>query len=246
MACIRQCSSKISLCESELCCIQFLQDCGTGCDGLAVGYSRLQISAEGVLQVCSNVNGNCICADVTTGGSDSLVDNGNGTITHVDTDGNIVTIDVCDLLLNSSCLDSLVDNGDGTITHTNVGGDVITLDICEILKDAFDQSPWVNMTLTAGWVAEAGQQTPQFKCDCLGRVQLRGCIEGTPTNGSLPSIIATIPANDGQGHPCRPAATIRFGSGCSAIEIDSSGVVTTSPSTSLLYRCFNGDSFLVN
>lgn len=176
----------------------------------------------------------------------SIVNNGNGTFTHVDDDGNIVTINICDLLLNSTCQGSMANNGDGTITHVDTGGTTVVLDICTLLQNAISQSSWVNMVLSPGWSAEPGQQTPQYRCNCLGQVELRGCIQGIPTNGELPTIIATIPANDGNGHACRPAAAIRFGSGCGAIEISAAGVITTSPSTNPLYRCFNGSSFEVN
>lgn len=250
MACMRQCSpASANLCEAEITCLQLIQDGGTDCLGLAEGFSRLQINSLGQLEVCSNVPGEgCTCSVAGgPGNSDSVVNNGDGSFTHTALDGTPVVIDVCDLLADSGCADTLVDNGDGTFTHTSVVGTVVTLDICTLLTDALAASPWTNMTLEAGWAAEAGQQAPQYRCDCLGRIELRGCIEGTPTNGALPTTIATIPANDVAGHACRPTSgAVRLGAGCTAIEVSAAGVITTSPNASPEYRCFNGFYFFTS
>src|SRR5699024_2609881 len=50
----------------------------------------------------------------------TLVDNGNGTFTYTNEEGDLVTFDA-----NTT---SFTDNGDGTYTFTNTNGDTITID----------------------------------------------------------------------------------------------------------------------
>src|SRR5690606_34092602 len=54
-------------------------------------------------------------------GSDSFVDNGDGTFTHTAVDGTAVTFDA-----NTA---TLTDNGDGTYTLVNANGTEVTIDV---------------------------------------------------------------------------------------------------------------------
>lgn len=138
MACTRGCIG-IGICESSICCIQFQQDCGTDCVGIAVGFSRLQINAAGVLEICSNVGGVCSCVSPAVG-SDSLVDNGDGTALHTDLDGNPITLDICQMITDGACpgvgnTSTIVDNNNGTFTHNDGDGNATVLDVCDMLQD---------------------------------------------------------------------------------------------------------------
>ena len=134
MAC-RRGNCRTPLCSALLDCIQLTQDDGRGCDELADGYSRLQINAAGNLEVCSNVGGVCDCEELTEGGTDTLVNNGDGTFTHTSVDGVITVIDICTLIGDGGCADTLVNNGDGTFTHTAIDGIVTVVDICTLIGD---------------------------------------------------------------------------------------------------------------
>lgn len=148
MPCLRGCgglniSTGLSLCE-----VQILQDCGSACQDIPIGYSRLSITALGQLQICSNIGGTCTCqvfsGGVGGGGTDSLVNNGDGTFTHTAVDGSISTIDVCALIDNGGCIDSLVDNGNGTITHTAVDGTQTVINVCNLVADGGCSDSLVN------------------------------------------------------------------------------------------------------
>ena len=68
---------------------------------------------------CKKIIGLLCCDFAECVGSDSLTDNGDGTITHIDVAGNEVTFDVK--------ITEFVDNGDGTWTLTDDFGNTVTL-----------------------------------------------------------------------------------------------------------------------
>lgn len=103
MSCTRGCQG-VSLCDAVTCCLQFQQGCGTDCNGIADGYSRIQINAAGELEICSNVGGVCTCESGTgIQCCSTITNNHDGTWVHDDGQGNTTTLDVCELLRESNC-----------------------------------------------------------------------------------------------------------------------------------------------
>lgn len=108
MTCTRGCQG-VSIESALFCQFKFTQGCGGGCDGLTDGQSRIQFNATGELEVYSNVGG--ICTAVSIGGTDTLVDNNDGTATHTALDGTVVTLDICKMLCDAPCISADDCNG---------------------------------------------------------------------------------------------------------------------------------------
>ncbi len=100
MPCSRGDCIGVPICNAtDICCIAFQQDCGEGCDGLATGFSRVQITANGEIEICSNVGGVCGCTVIGASLEDTFVDNGDGTVTHTSNQGTPSTVDICNDIL---------------------------------------------------------------------------------------------------------------------------------------------------
>jgi hypothetical protein len=156
MAC-KGCSG-VSICDAAIDCLGFENNIGQGCTGLTDGFSRVQITATGEIEICRNIGGVCTCATLSSI-ADILVDNGDGTFTHTSTAGVAVTIDICANLVHCTveqlgnvtagaiagqilvsdgtdwnpqnfANDTFVFNGTDTITHTSTAGVVTAVNIC--------------------------------------------------------------------------------------------------------------------
>ena len=86
-------------------------DTNTTYDLTFIGGSIIQLTgSDGStdnIDICSIIEGNC---------SDSLIDNGDGTYTHIAVNNLETVIDVCAAMQEGGCVPSLVSNNDGTYT----------------------------------------------------------------------------------------------------------------------------------
>ncbi len=209
MACRRGNCTGTPLCSAlGICCLQLQQDCGEGCNGLAVGYSRLQINAAGNLEVCSNVAGVCACEELDAaaiGGIDTLVDNGNGTFTHTSVNGTPVVIDICTLVGQGGCTDTLVDNLNGTYTHTALNGTPVIIDVCAALLLAVCTDVLVDLG-TGLMQHTALDGTIQTFCPGIGQIlSVNDCVEG----------------GVGADYMLREATLTPLGDGCQTLRLES-------------------------
>ena len=137
MACAnRNCNGGTPICNANnICCIQFMQDCGEGCTDLLDGFSRIQITVTGGLEICSNVGGVCDCF-VLDDTSDSFVDNGDGTFTHTAVDGVVQDLDICANLAFCDLEDM------GNVLDGGTQGQILVLD------ESFPGQPtWIPTTV---------------------------------------------------------------------------------------------------
>lgn len=121
------------------------------------------ITVEGDGSCCHPFIISCDCGDGGTAGPDNdttytMTDNGDGTFTHCDSDGNCVTLDICSLLSDSACTptgggtdskSTFTDNNDGTITHCDGDGTCVTIDICSLCTDTLVDNGDGSFTHTA-------------------------------------------------------------------------------------------------
>ena len=88
-----------------------------------------------------------------------LVDNGDGSITYTDEDGNDTTINLATIIDNFETVTNLVDNGNGTITYTNEDGTNQTIDIAAIVAANETVTTLVQADGTYTYTSEDGTTT---------------------------------------------------------------------------------------
>ena len=117
--------------------------CGS-CTNLSDGFSRIEILANGNLQVCSNVGGNCNCTEFAGNNISVLTDNTaiDGTFDHDDGNGNVITVDICAALpfctigeLGNVANAADAANDNEILQFNIITGEYEPVDICVAIQD---------------------------------------------------------------------------------------------------------------